>query len=273
MAELRHRKTGISIPSAQSDGTALAALPGSWIANRDERAVIIELICQRRLFGFCYRMLQPDYFDSMPHGSGVLLSPLVPTADLLGGVNKPGDIDLLIVPYEKDELVLERVMAVEFKTIRASFKRQSKSPNEYGFSQAEALLSLGFPYVTVAHMIVSDQSPPEHWREVNSAVILDSDGRLGEFSSVKIDMMPSDLMRRALGRLAANAPSATIGLLASYIRLQNAHVPTDLGSRTSIPEARCAALNPLSRTESLEAVARYLRKNPSKFVNTPRHDP
>jgi hypothetical protein len=63
----------------------LAALPRSWVANKDERAVIIELMCQHRLFGFCYWMLQPDYFDTMPRTSGVLLSPLVPTSEVFEG--------------------------------------------------------------------------------------------------------------------------------------------------------------------------------------------
>jgi hypothetical protein len=77
-------------------------------------------------------------------------------------------------------------MAIEVKAIRASFAKQGRSPNEYGFSQAAALIAIGFPYVTVAHLIVSDRSPRSAWRKMMGAVVLNSDGELGEFVEKKI---------------------------------------------------------------------------------------
>ena len=74
-------------------------------------------------------------------------------------VRFPGDIDILIVPYENDFLQLDRVLAIEVKVVRASFEKQGRSPNDFGISQTKALLRAGFPYCAVAHLIVSDESP------------------------------------------------------------------------------------------------------------------
>lgn len=269
--EFRHRKACPNIPPALRDGAQLAALPIEWIATKDERAIIIEFICQRRLFGFSYLMLQPQYFASMPPGSGMLLGPLLRTSEIFTGVNKPGDIDLAI-PYEGNELVLDQIMAFEFKTIRASFDRQHKSPNDFGFTQADALLAIGIPYVTVAHAIVSNGGPPESWREISVGKVLDND-RIEALSPIKADMLPSDLMARAIGRLRANAPNETLGLLASYIEISDLDQESSRRRGTWLPDARRAQLNESFSTDALDAIAEYVKRRPYHFVNTPRHDP
>jgi hypothetical protein len=131
------------------------------------------------LFGHAYRALQADYFDEMLLDAGVFIAPLILTHKIFPGMHRPGDIDLLVIPYEGGHLVLERTLAIEFKVIRASFARQGKSPNDFGYSQAAALLDLGIPYVAVGHFITSDSSPRELWHQVMRGEILDSSGRFG----------------------------------------------------------------------------------------------
>lgn len=154
------------MPYFYGHGDRCFELPIKWVRQRDERFMGLRLITRREQFGLCYEHLAGRYFRFMPNPSGVLICPFVQTGHIVPGADFPGDIDLLILPYEGNELVLSRAMAVELKVTRASFCKQGKSPNSFGFSQAGGLLALGFPYVAVAHLITSDQSPPRHWREV-----------------------------------------------------------------------------------------------------------
>jgi hypothetical protein len=158
-AEINYRKPIRVRPRRLLDGDYAFRIPESMMEKDDEKALCLRFICNRRLFGAGYRALLPDYFDSMTLQSGVLIRGFVPTAKLFSEVSFPGDIDLLIIPFEADELVLSMTLAIELKAVRAKFKRQGKSPNQYGFSQASALLDCGLAYVAVAHLIVSDNTP------------------------------------------------------------------------------------------------------------------
>jgi hypothetical protein len=107
-------------------------MPSSFVQRGAEETLIVSFMCDRKLFGLTYRRVKPDYTDQMPLGSGVFIAPLVQTKDILQRAERPGDIDLLVIPYEGGELVLERVLAIEAKAVRARFSRQGKSPNEFG---------------------------------------------------------------------------------------------------------------------------------------------
>lgn len=272
-APFTYRRPLFNRPKFLGDGQRVALINPRHASEKQETALIIEFIVRRQLFGFSYWFLQPDYFNEMPPTSGVFLLPVVPTALLFPGVNKPGDIDLLVVPYEKDELVLDRVMAIEFKIVRASFARQGKSPNEYGFTQALHLQSLGFPYVCVGHIILSDQSPPECWMDVMCGELVDGE-RLINPRTVRADPMPSDLIERVLGRLEANAPSKSLGLLAAYMKFSgNRERYFSNQDSIWIPSARPATLNPTPKASALDAVDAFFRKYFRYFLDTPRHDP
>jgi len=238
-----------------------------------EELMIVSLMGDRKLFGLAYYELQPDYFDIMPRGSGVFVAPLVRTSDIILSARKPGDIDLLVIPYEKNELVLDRVLAIEVKAIRATFSRQGKSPNEFGFSQASSLLDLGFPYVAVAHLIVSDISPEDHWREMYHAEVLDREGNVKPLGPVMVDPLPDILTDRSFGRLRSNCPLPTIGLLSAYLFSPLFENIEHDKHQIHFPTGSAACFNPRFEVKTLEAVASYFDENASCFLDNPRYDP
>ena len=209
----------------------------------------------------------------MPLDSGVFIAPLVRTRDILPQAERPGDIDLLVIPYEGDELVLERVLAIEAKAVRARFSRQGKSPNEFGFSQALSLLSLGLPYVAVAHLIISDLSPEEYWQEMLAAEILDREGNVRSIAPVKIDPMPAALTDRTFGRLQKNCKISDIGLISAYIFSPIFGNCDPKQHMLHFPSGRAASLNPEARFKTLDAVAMYFQERYAEFLDTPRYDP
>ncbi len=231
-------------------------------------------MCQRLLFGRIYAGLQPDFFWDMPPLSGVLLGAALPTAEIVPGETRPGDIDLLVVPYVSSTLLLHRVMAIEIKVTRATFDKPGKSPNDYGFSQAASLRSLGIPYVGVMHCIISDDSPPSSWELMHAYRILDRAGRVERIPDQRVDTLPMKLMDRTYGRLLANAPDPDLGLAAVYMVK-----PTKSGSailapdRYWLPDCRPASVNSSWRKETVDLVADYVERHPTAFLATPRFDP
>jgi len=176
--------------------------------EKEEEAVLAKrFVANRQLFGFAYRLLQDEYFNNMPLRSGVLITGLTPTQKNCYRGKFSWDIDLLIIPFEDNDLVLSKILAVEIKVVRAKFSKQGKSPNDFGFSQASALKAHGFPYVAVAHFVVSDESPKESWRTVAVGQVTDAkNDRISDPIPVQADMLPSDLLARSMedcSRIAA----------------------------------------------------------------------
>lgn len=237
-----------------------------------EDVLVMSFMCDRKLFGLAYWEVQPDYFDQMSTNSGVFIAPLVQTKDILTGADRPGDIDLLVIPYEDDELVLERVLVIEAKVVRARYVRQDKSPNEFGFSQALSLLELGFPYVAVAHLIVSDLSPQEEWREMMAAEVLDREGNVKDLGKVKIDPMPGSLTDRAFGRLQKNCRVSEVGLISAYVFSPIFGNCDPKRRMVHYPSGRAAILNSRTRAETLDRVGSYFEERFADFLDSPRYD-
>jgi hypothetical protein len=255
------------------DGEIGYFVPARLARERNEIALTIALMCDRKLFGEVYSCLQPDYFWKMPRDSGVVCCPIVPMSDLVPSAMRPGDVDLLIIPYEGNDLILNRIVALEVKALKATFSRQGKSPNEFGYSQASALLDLGFPHAGVMHLVVSDASPKSAWRKVEAYKVLEED-RVVRLGSRLKDRLPVDLLYRAYGRLEANAPRSDLGLVAAYID-QRAELSGKKERRRSVwlPMGREAPLNSKSCDQLLHAVGKYYHANVHRFLMNPTFDP
>lgn len=238
-----------------------------------EVALTVALMCDRDLFGRVYRGLQGEYFWGMPEDSGVVMRPVVPTKAVVEGATRPGDIDLLVIPYERSELVVSRTLAVEIKVIRASFAKQSRSPNDFGASQVKSLWSLGFPYVALLHVIVSDKSPKEAWREMHCATILDRHGKLSTLKPVKADMLPADLMNRAFGRMAAIDGIEHVGIASAYLETSRLLDPRRRERPLWFPNCRPAARQERLSWPLMKSVFEYYEREHQSFIDAPRWDP
>jgi hypothetical protein len=241
-----------------------AYVPRTWYVRNDESVLIARLALDRRLFGEVYSRLMPDFFQSVARDTGVMICARIQTKDILKGRSAPGDIDLLVLPYAGNDLMLSQAMAIEVKAVRATFANPGKSPGGFGFTQASALLECGFPYVAALHLIVSDRSPPKYWREILVTEIVDSDtGECGPIRPYCGDTFPSDLIRRSIGRLEANCADARLGLAAAYIDRPGIWMPS----------GRPATLNAAATTEVVTAIGDYFDGRYSRFLDTPRFPP
>jgi hypothetical protein len=272
MTDFRYRKTMKSRPRRLRSGDIFFMLPRSAVQNRSEESLIISFVSDRHLFGHAYAEVQPSFFSAMPQDSGVFICPLVRTRDIVAQATRPGDIDLLVIPYEGDQLILDHVLAVEAKAVRARFTRQGTSPNEFGFSQAVGLLALGLPYVAVAHLIVSDVSPQDHWQEMMKARVGLHD-ELELIGPETLDPMPKNLTDRVYGRLLRASTLPAIGLISAYVWSISFGNENPKEQMIIIPNGRAAYLNPQTSIATLDAVAAFYEENYKLFLDNPRHDP
>lgn len=249
-------------PRLIRNGEEAIVLPKAWVEKDNEIALGARLICNRRLFGACYSGIVPRFFDSMGVGSGVMVGGFIRSENILPGMSFPGDIDLLVIPYQNDELVVSETLVVEIKAVRAKFSKQGKSPNEFGFSQSKAMFSHGFPYSAVAHLITSDTSPENSWRPVLMTRVIDPDiGTAEDPWSISADLLPADLIARCFGRLRANCDDDHLGLLAAYI--------DDDG--VWWPSARPARRNPNIAAKTLLGIATFYEKRFQQFMDIPKY--
>lgn len=249
-------------PRQIGDGETAIVLPRALFEKDDEIALGARLVCNRRLFGACYSGIVPCFYDSMGRDSGVMVGGFVRSANILPAMSFPGDIDLLVIPYENDELVVSETLVIELKAVRAKFAKQGKSPNEFGFSQAKAMLSHGFPYAAVAHLITSDASPEASWRKVLMTQVIDADaGTVEDPWETSADLLPADLIDRCFGRLRANCDDDCLGLVAAYIK----------GEGVWSPSARPARRNPHIASATLEAIAVCYKNNFRRFMDIPKY--
>lgn len=251
------------------DGQAVYELRLADVVRKTEPALIAQFICDRGLFGHVYRHLMSDYFASMTSDCGIFIFPLVITQAIVPTAIRPGDIDILVIPYHRNELILDQILAIEVKVIRASFLKQGKSPNEYGFSQASSLLDLGFPYAAVVHLITSDKSPREAWSEAYVTKVLDNTGRAAVPKKIKIDLLSSELVHRAYGRLLKNSTQPEIGLAAAYLYDALEQKENRIHC---MPYGQDALRNPQRKSQTEQAVAEYFHKHALQAFDNPRGD-
>ena len=259
-------------PRLAESGEIVAILPLSSVERREELAVSIAFMTDRQLFGEVYAQLQPDYFFKMENPSGVFVKPVVLSETIASRHRSPGDIDLLVIPYEGRDLILDRILALEVKIIRARYERQGKSPNDMGMSQAHGLQQMGFPYVGLMHLVVSDDSPEEAWKEFQRVRVLDKRGNAEWASPARIDPMPTNLIRRAIGRLERARKCPSLGLAAAYIPRE----AFDRGRDKSpfwYPLASPAAWSDQFDPKLAEEIAAYFDANAATFLDNPRFDP
>ncbi len=171
-------------------------------------------------------------------------------------------------------MILDRIVAMEMKVVRASFVRQGKSPNEMGHSQAQALLDLGFPYVAVVHLIVSDQSPEHAWEPMMRTLVLDEEGRCAPLENVLVDKMPYNLMARAIDRLRSTRKNPAIGLVAAFFGASDADfLGRPRGDNMWYPDVLKGQRNANMKLSTLHSVANFFERDCRQFMDTPRFDP
>ncbi|MEH0373871.1 hypothetical protein [Vibrio mimicus] len=122
----------------------------------------------------------------------------VPRAEFgLDPNQKPGDIDILIIPEIQGTLHFERSIAIEVKVVRPTHDKPHKNSGKMGATQANGLSNDGFPFVGLLHLEVPEKRVREDCVEMPNGYFM--------------DMFPFESAHRQEGRLKSLNLAESIG--------------------------------------------------------------
>ena len=226
----------------------------------DEEYIVAKIVANMNIAARWFSSIMPNHYFESGLYSGLMITTSVPSIGIDPNIYFPGDIDILAIPYDEDDLVLSETVAIEIKVLRGEKRRPGKSPNKFGYSQARALLNHGFPYVAVGHVVVTDD-PLDDLDGGMLAASMGEDGVITKVDVCKVDMFENSLAKREFGRLACNRPNEQIGFF----------VMNYDGARLFEPMGRSCIRNPKYSEKLLDRIYYYYKENYELFLKIPRY--
>lgn len=177
-----------------------------WL--RSEFEVLRRLVRDRRSLANAIYFALDSAFPSPEHAfaQDVYVAINVPRVKLgLTPNGKPGDVDLLIVPFRGTRVFFERSIGIEVKIVRPSAQNPSKNANTMGRSQVVGLLEDGFPFVGLLHISISEPLPKcFRWKVPHVESVPGERGQLVQSTKTYLfDPFPLYSSARQEGRLLA----------------------------------------------------------------------
>lgn len=108
---------------------------------------------------------------------GVYVSTNILREDLkLEKGRKPGDIDVLIIPYSKTKVWFEYAVAYEVKIVRPKRNNPQRNANSLGVTQLKGLISDGFPAIGLLHVCITEPLLVEEMMDINYCTLKANSG-------------------------------------------------------------------------------------------------
>ncbi|MCK7590470.1 hypothetical protein M0G43_07800 [Subsaxibacter sp. CAU 1640] len=70
--------------------------------------------------------------------------------------SKPGDFDVVVIPFSDSNIHFERTGVLEVKIVRPTRKKPLKNSNSLGVTQLKGLINDGFPFVGLMHLSLTE---------------------------------------------------------------------------------------------------------------------
>lgn len=192
---------------------------------------------------------------------------------LLNGV-KPGEIDILLIPYNEKEIFYQKSSAFEVKILKPSSTNLRKGPNTDGYSQTLGLIKLGFPYVGLIHIVVPSPLPENEKHEItffkrpgniekNSG---ESIPRVDDTELIKWDWLPfySELNQKK--RLLSYDFPKYVGLKTLSLNFYK-NGGFAIGNTADMKDFETGYLNPHKRKETVDLIKLHHKNNLTEYKN------
>lgn len=222
-----------------------------------------------------YLMRGSDHSTRMEANDGFLGAIIVPTEEILAVKNcLPGDLDLLLIRHRQGNPVFEDSFSIEVKVLRMNPERQSKTTNEFGISQCRGMISLGFPYVGLLHVIIREEAHEGRHKNIMVARVLDKNGNVKIEPSIRRDISDWETSARQFGRLSKltdnviglSVFSAELTLDSTSQRLKD-YAGEAYFSAYTVPHNRQGSRNLATSKLIPEGIRKYFFANERRFIN------
>lgn len=186
--------------------------------------------------------------------------------------DKPGDFDILIIPYSETEIFYNRTCAIEAKVVRPRRNNPRKAPNSYGITQIEGLIKDGFPLVGLIHICMTEPLKDNEKATIKFDLApLDMDnpqnnsGFLKNTLDVKFDHFSQFSAENQMKRLVSKDIPKYVGLNTIGVNIQKDGSLITWFNHDFNNGLSSGYFNPYKRTETVEKIRNFFEKSQQKF--------
>lgn len=140
---------------------------GNYIEKRLEESQVINLIiektkCQYGNLDFFYEVTNVPRTDTLSFDRYYITKEILRTELGLKKAQRPGDIDILIIPAHANAVYFEYASAFEVKVVRPTNKNFRKNSNSLGTTQILGLIRDGFPLIGLIQVCMNEPVNPTY---------------------------------------------------------------------------------------------------------------
>lgn len=191
---------------------------------------------------------------------------------------KPGDIDILAIPYKEDEILYERAAAYEVKVVRPTRSNMKRRPNSFGTKQIIGYIDDGFPFVSAVHIAMTEPLLEQELHQIPLILQGIGDGNppadappLEAYEMMGADWFPYYAEDNHRRRMVSSGIPKYVGL---HIESWN----EDSNGSLIIPQGRenhgfdGCFWNPKRKRETVDLIATHHQAHPGRYLNV-KFDP
>lgn len=186
---------------------------------------------------------------------------------------KPGDIDVMIIPFAKTKIYFERTSVYEIKIVRPTRKNPSRNANSLGVTQALGLVDDGFPLVGLIHVSITEPLREEEKKTIKFSKIKGNNEFLPDkrksfddyFVDIKIDQFPGWSSENQIKRLITYNLPACIGISSHGLEFYDDSSITICSCDVSYQKAAACSFNPLTSKQTILKIKNHFLKNREKY--------
>jgi hypothetical protein len=187
---------------------------------------------------------------------------------------KPGDFDLIIIPFTKNEIFFERTAACEVKIVRPTRKNPLRNSNSLGTTQLNGLIQDGFPFIGLMHISITEPLKDFEKFTVDFCTLAaNSDDRIEEgkkfedyLTKVKVDNFPWFSADKQLQRLISCEIPKYVGLMCLGLTQNNKEKFSFHSVSQKYTGLEMGYFNPHRKKETIQKIIKHFEKNPLKYA-------
>lgn len=180
--------------------------------------------------------------------------------------DKPGDFDILIIPFSTGRVYFERTCAIEVKIVRPTRNNPKKAPNSYGIQQVNGLIKDGFPLVGLIHICMTEPLKEEEKSIIKYAPIpLDNDNPSNNddffFVDVKVDTFSQFSAKNQMKRLISKDLPKYVGLHTVGLNISKDNKFITWYDDLFNKRFEGGYFNPHTKKATIESIKKYFEEN------------
>lgn len=185
---------------------------------------------------------------------------------------KPGDFDILLIPFSDQKIYFERTCALEVKIVRPNRKNPKKAPNSYGINQIEGLIKDGFPLVGLIHICMTEPLNENEKQTIKLDLTpfdtdnpMNNENFLKETVNVKFDHFSQYSAENQMKRLISKDIPKYVGIMTLGVNLTDKGELLTWFNHDFNNGFSSGYFNPNKKEETIEKIKTYFKENKKEF--------